>query len=140
MAWLADDHPVARHWGAYGLFLTRFQSTEIQEALKKTIANDAMAANRVMAAQALGLCGDPAAAFEAVLKEARTTKDDYVFLFALNAFQYSHTDIYLTREHWEEFREKQDTAKPEIDPYGFDYAGRIINDAIDLWPARRRVD
>jgi len=138
--YLRADHPVERYWGAYGLFLVRSAAPEVQQALQDAVSHDAVAANRIMAAQALGVSGDPDAAFEAIRREVTTTEDGYVFLFGLNAFQYSHTDERLTREDWKSFEEMANTDKSRPDRYGWEYALRMIQDAIALWPRRRRVD
>ncbi len=140
LAWLRDAHPVARYWGAYGLFLARSGTEEVQAGLKNMMAGDAMAANRIMAGQALGVCGKPEEAFQALLKEAGDTEQGYVFLFALNAFQYSHTDDRLTLEDWKRFKEKKSGANTGADTLGFGFAERLIEDALELWPQRRRVD
>lgn len=136
--YLKDNHPVIRFWGAYGLFLIQVNDMEVQAALKKVIENDNIAANRIMAAQALGLSGDPERAFEFIMKEVNDTKQGYVFLLGLNAFQYSHTDNKLSLEDWKRFKEKK---FPDGDIVtGFGYPQRIIDDAIELWPERRKVD
>lgn len=137
---LQDEHPVIRYWGAYGLFLLRSDTAPIQSALQDMATKDAMAANRIMAAQALGVSGQTDQAFELLLKEANETPDGYAFLFALNALQYSHTDDRLTKENWETFQKKLANKKTAQDPFGYDYAGRIIEDALTLWPERRIVD
>jgi N-sulfoglucosamine sulfohydrolase len=139
LAYLQHDHPVARYWGAYALFLVGSEAAEVQTALKRVISNDAIAANRIMAAQALGVCGDPQEGFTTILKEAEETDDGYVFLFALNAFQYSHTDERLTLEDWKRFQQKAAAAESRTDARGYEYAQRIVKDAITLWPRRRRV-
>ena len=140
LSYLQDEHPAARYWGAYGLFLVRSSAPEVQAALKKVTENDPMAANRLMAAQALGVCGGPDEAFSVILKEADASNDGYVFLLALNAFQYSHTDDRLSLEDWRRFEQKKAVASPGIDTRGYEYATRIIADAIALWPQRRTVD
>ncbi len=137
---MQNDHPVVRHWGAYGVFRTRVHSSRAQRSLKTMVQNDDFAGNRIMAAQALGLCGDPDRAFAALVKEAKQTDLGYVFLFALNALQYSHTDDRLTREDWEAFKALASNASHQVDPFGYDYANRIITDSLALWPERRRVD
>jgi N-sulfoglucosamine sulfohydrolase len=137
---MQDKNPIARYWGAYGVFLVRSREARVRASLKDMMANDPMPANRIMAAQALGLCGDPDAAFRALRKEATQTTEGYVFLQAMNALQYSHTDDRLTREDWETFAKKEGRAGPGIDNTGFDDAKRIIRDALKIWPARRRVD
>jgi len=140
LEYLREDHPAARYWGAYGLFLVRSDDVEVQQVLKKTVSDDAMAANRLMAAQALGVSGDPDTAFNAIRREMGKTEDGYVFLFALNAFQYSHTDDRLTLQDWKSFEQMAGSGKPGADRYGWEYAQRLIQDAIGLWPKRRRVD
>jgi N-sulfoglucosamine sulfohydrolase len=140
LRFLQDEHPVIRYWGAYGLFLLRSNTAANDVALQWTSTGDTMTANRIMAAQALGVCSNPTLAFEALLKEANETPDGYAFLFALNALQYSHTDNRLTKENWETFQQKLANKKTAFDPFGYDYAGRIIEDALTLWPERRIVD
>jgi len=140
LACLRDDHPVARYWGAYGLFLARIGTEGVQAALRKQVSDDAFAANRVMAAQALGLCGAPDEAFETIMKETLRADDGYLFLFALNAFQYSHTDDRLTLDHWKTFQSKEPVSIPGRDMRGYEFTERLIKDALELWPQRRRVD
>ena len=140
LRFIQDEHPVVRHWGAYGLFLLHSDTAAIQSALQDMATKDAMTANRIMAAQALGVSGHPDQAFEILLKEANETPDGYAFLFALNALQYSHTDDRLTKANWETFQQKLEDKKTAPDPFGYDYAGRIIEDALALWPERRVVD
>ena len=137
---IQDENPVARYWGAYGVFLVRSSSVPVQQALKQMIANDPLGGNRVMAAQALGLCGDPDTAFKAIDHEAKETQLGYVFMQALNAFQYSHTDDRLTLDDWKSFQKKPKKGIRGVDTTGFGYAQRLVKDAIDLWPARRQVD
>jgi N-sulfoglucosamine sulfohydrolase len=137
---MQDGHPVIRHWAAYGVFRARVRSSKVHSSLRAMIQNDPFAGNRIMAAQALGLCGDSDAAFTRLMKEAKATKIGYIFLFALNALQYSHTDNRLTKEDWQAFKQQAARAPKEADPFGYDYAGRIINDALALWPERRTVD
>ncbi|MBN2450109.1 MAG: sulfatase-like hydrolase/transferase [Lentisphaeria bacterium] len=137
---LADDNPIARHWGAYGLFLLHPDTTEVRQALGHMAAHDPMPANRTMAAQGLGRCGDPETAFLTIRRETLEPTHGYRLLFALNAFQYSHTDDRLTLEDWQAFAALRPPAKGMTDNSGFGYAQRIVKDAIDLWPERRRVD
>ncbi len=139
LRFLQDDHPVARYWGAYGLFLLKNHESEIRSALEAMAVSDAMTANRIMAAQALGVCGNLDLAFETIFREAQDTKDGYTFLFALNALQYSGTDSRLTKKDWTTFLNKCSGKKAETDTHGYDYAERIIQDALNLWPARRLV-
>jgi hypothetical protein len=136
---MRDANPIARYWGAYGIFLIRPKDEPVQNALRDMISQDPLAANRLMAAQALGLCGDPEAAFKAIFKEALDTEHGYVFLQAINAFQYSHSDDRLTKDHWEMFQKKP-VPTTGLDQSGFEYARRIIDDSLALWPNRRIVD
>jgi arylsulfatase A-like enzyme len=135
---LHDPNPIIRHWGAYGLFLAN--TKESAPALKQMATNDSAAANRVMAAQALAFCGNPKTAFALLKKEADQATDGYVFLFALNAIQYTHTDDQLTKADWLTFAKKPKSQHPGADNNGHDYAQRLIQDALALWPQRRRVD
>jgi hypothetical protein len=137
---MTDGNPIIRHWGAYGVFLVRPDDDAARKALRAMASGDPMAANRIMAAQALGLCGDPDTAFEVILKEANDATDGYVLLLAINAFQYSHTDARLSREQWAALRKKPASKRPGADNTGYDYARRVIDDAIKLWPERRKVD
>ncbi len=137
---LRHKHPVARFYGAYALFLARADDEKPKGALLEVVEKDFMAANRVMAAQALGTCGEPDIAFRALHKEALATDSGYVFLLALNAFRYAHLDDRLKREDWQTFRNKRISARPNLDPNGQTYANRIINEAIARWPERRKVD
>lgn len=137
LIFIEDDNPIIRFWGAYALFLTNPDELAVQDALKKMIKNDSFAANRLMAAQALGVCGNPDTAFKSIMKEATETTQNYVFLQALNAFQYSKTDNLLTLEDWNRFKAKK---FPENDAAArLGYPNRIIDDAIELWPERRKV-
>ena len=136
--YLKDGNPVIRFWGAYGLFLIRSKDAEVQSALREIIKNDGLSANRIMAAQALGLCGNPDMAFNTIMKEVNETNQGYVLLQALNAFQYSYTDTRLTLDDWKRFKDKK---FPEDDEgSGLGYPQRIISDALELWPKRRKVD
>ena len=135
---LRDPSPIIRHWGAYGFFLTN--TKEAAARLKKMATGDADAANRIMAAQALASCGDPDSAFATLKKEALTATDGYVLLLALNAIQYTHTDDRLTREDWQAFGKKTRNRNPNADKNGYDYAQRIVQDALSLYPELRRVD
>jgi hypothetical protein len=137
---MTDAHPVVRHWGAYGVFLVRSDADAVRQALSRMMKDDSFAANRIMAAQAIGVCGDPDSAFAAIGREARATEHGYVFLQALNAFAYSHTGDRLTREDWAEFAKRKPGKAKDSDPFGFDYAQRIVNDALALWPERRKVE
>jgi hypothetical protein len=140
LGWMADENPAIRHWGAYGVFLTRSQEASAQVALKKMIQEDNYAANRIMAAQALAWCGDKDLAFATIKREADRTQLGYVFQQALNAFQYGHVDDRLTRDDWLAFKARPKKSASGIDAMGFGYADRIIEDALELYPARRQVD
>lgn len=137
MEYLNDANPIIRFWGAYAVFLARPSRTDIRSVLKGIIDDDNFAANRIMAAQALAVCGEPDVAFEKIMKEANQTEQNYVLLQALNAFQYSYTDDRLTLQDWEKFKAKK---LPENDPdVQLGYPNRIITDALELWPDRRKV-
>jgi hypothetical protein len=91
-----------------------------------------------MAAQALGLCGDPKHVFESIMKEVNETTQGYIFLQGLNAFQYSHTDERLSMDDWIRFKNKKFREGDVATNFG--YSQRIIDDAMDLFPHRRIVD
>jgi N-sulfoglucosamine sulfohydrolase len=133
-------HPAARFQGAYGLFLVRSASPDAQSALESLMRDDPMAANRIMAAQALGLSGKPEAAFKALYQESKAATTGFKLLLALNAIRYAHLDERLTLDDWKTFREKSNQPIPGDDPNGLSYARRVIDDAIALWPQRRKVD
>ena len=133
-------NPIARHYGAYALFLLRSSEDGVKAALRQMMTDDAVAANRIMAAQALGLCGDPDSAHAALHKEIEITNEGYVFLLALNAFRFGHIDDRLTLENWKAFQSKRIPRRAGDDPNGVSYANRIIKDAIALWPKRRPPD
>jgi arylsulfatase A-like enzyme len=139
LAFSSDEDPVVRYWGAYAIFLTRSQDGTVQDALRGMIHTDEFPANRLMAAQALGLCGDKQMAFQSIMKEVTETTRGYVFLLGINAFQYSKTDHLLTKMDWEGFKAREWNIQEGEHDFGVDYAGRIINDALELWPERRRV-
>jgi arylsulfatase A-like enzyme len=135
--YLIDSNPIIRFWGTYAAFLTEQIRPDIQSLLKEIILNDRFAANRILAAQALAVCGDPEFAYKSILKESNQTKNTYVLLLALNAFQYGLIDGRLTLDDWKSFEEKK---FPENDAdANLGYPQRIIADAISLWPERRKV-
>jgi len=157
LAYMKDKEPAVRFWGAYALFLNRIDSAKTQEALKAMIKNDPFATNRIMAGQALAWCGDADAAYKAIVKEIDAeAMNGYVFMFALNALQYSHTDKNLRKEDWLRFRKIAEGGKQRRNQaiqgkregksvsmqtfLGFNDAIGMINDALDLWPERRKVD
>ncbi len=106
----------------------------VRQALLQMVQADDYAANRIMAAQALAWCGDPDTAFQALMHEASEATVGYVMLLAINALQYSKTDYRLSMEDWKLFRDK----RFEND-YGVQFARRIIDDAIELYPEKRKV-
>jgi N-sulfoglucosamine sulfohydrolase len=138
LGYMRDPHPVIRYWGAYGIFLARPESNQAREALRTMAKNDGLAVNRLMAAQALGIKGNKEEAFRAILKELYETGRVHVFLFGLNALQYSHADRLMTLAEWEKL--KKVTFPDDEEEAAFAFHQRIINDAIDLWPERRAVD
>ena len=137
LEFMGDDNPIIRFWGGYALFLNSSAKLAVQDALKNMIKNDGFAANRIMAAQAFGVCGNPDIAFKSIMKEASETKQSYVLLFALNAFQYSKTDNQLTLDDWNRFKTQKFMENDAVARLG--YPNRIIDDAINLWPERRKV-
>lgn len=135
--YIIDRNPIIRFWGTYGAFLAGHVRPDIQSLLKGMINNDSFAANRILAAQALAVCGDPEFAFKAIMNEAEQTRNTYVLLLALNAFQYGSIDDRLTLEDWRRFEKKK---FPENDADAkLGYPQRIIADAIELWPDKRKV-
>lgn len=135
--YIVDSNPIIRFWGTYAAFLTEQIRPDIQSLLKDMIHNDSFAANRIIAAQALAVCGDPEFAFESLMKEVNQTRNTYVLLLALNAFQYGSVDDRLTLDDWRRFEKKK---FPENDAdASLGYPQRIIADAIRLWPERRKV-
>jgi arylsulfatase A-like enzyme len=131
-------HPVARHYGAYALFLVRKDDSTIQAALRKLIAEDTHAAVRLIAAQALARSGDSDTAFAAIRKEIDATRNGCIFSHALNALQYGHLDDRLTKADWVSLKNKK--IEKNQDPFGKEMADRIIQDALSLHPERRIVD
>jgi hypothetical protein len=137
---MQHDHPIARHYGAYALFLVGSDDDRVKNALLEMMAKDEMPANRIMAAQALGLCGVPDEAYLALHKEVMAAESGYVFLLALNAFRFAHLDERLELEDWQAFQQKKIPVDPGGDSFGMNYATRIIRDSIARWPERRLVD
>ena len=162
LAYLKDSDPSIRYWGAYALFYNRINKPNVEAALKAMIKNDEFSTNRIMAAQALAWCGDSDRAFKAIMDEIEPeAMNAYVLLFAVNAFQYSHTDKKLTKADWLRFKEiaaggkprrnKAIVAKSKGQPaeglnaasqtyIGFGAVEKMADDAMELWPGRRRVD
>lgn len=135
---LAHPHPVARYHGAYALFLARDSHADIQNALREMSTSDPISANRIIAAQALGLCGDPDTAYQVLRTEIAASRDGYVLLYALNALQYAHLDDRLTLDDWKLFKTMK--LPQRNDHFGAAMAQRIISDAIEIFPEKLIVD
>jgi N-sulfoglucosamine sulfohydrolase len=133
-----DPNPVIRFWGTYAIFLNRFSNQGVLSLLREMAEGDEIAANRVMAAQALGICGAPDISFKVLMEEALGAGDTYLMLQALNAFQYAHVDHKIKESDWELFKTKQWPENDRAADLG--YPQRIIDDALELWPERRIVD
>ncbi|SNR70899.1 Arylsulfatase A [Lutibacter agarilyticus] len=140
LAFIEDSNPIIRYWGAYGIFRIAQNDTTIQEKLIQSIEKEPIPVNRLIAAQALALSGAKEKAFEYLHKETKNARDGYVFLFGLNALQYSHTDEFLTKQDWIDFKAQTFETDAAIDKFGKEYSKRIMNDALALWPNRRVVD
>ncbi|WP_105047396.1 sulfatase family protein [Polaribacter butkevichii] len=140
LSFINDQNPIIRYWGFYGIFRIAQNDKELQKILIKSIKQEEIPVNRLIAAQALALSGDDKLAFEYLDNETKNARDGYVFLFGLNALQYSHTDKYLTKKDWLAFKKQQFNTDDKIDRFGKEYSKRIINDALNLWPERRIVD
>ncbi len=140
LQYIQDENPIIRHWGAYGLFLAHSTGQSIQNALSEMAQNDKYASNRIMANQALGLCGNAELAFENLMKECSEAKTGYILLQGLNAIQYAHLDTHLSRDDWLGFKELKFPASKDKDVFGENYSTRIILDALEIWPDRRTVD
>ncbi|MBT3192183.1 MAG: sulfatase-like hydrolase/transferase, partial [Verrucomicrobia bacterium] len=139
LAMLTDENPLVRHWASYGLFLVRSDTPEVQDALRQVIAKDAHSANRTMAAQALARCGDPDTAFQALMKEINTEKDEYKRLLALNALQYGRVDDRLTKEDWEVLAAHKHS-KEYPDSLAYLWAKNIPDNVLKYWPERIIVE
>ncbi len=139
MSYMKDENPFIRYWGAYALFLCGEENRKAVKALKYMIRNDNISANRVMAAQALALCGDKNAAFNALYKEAMDTSLPYVFLQALAGFQYGKVDERLSLEDWNKFRAKEFNEEDIMDRTSVSFAHALIDDAIQIYPETRKV-
>jgi len=121
------------------MFLEGSANASIQQALQEMMRKDEFAANRIMAAQALGLCGNADLAFKHLMKECKEAKNGYILLQAINALQYARLDDRITRDAWLAFKDIEFTGAEDIDKYGVSYGRRIINDAIETWPDRKPV-
>ena len=137
---VSDENPVIRYWGAYGLFRAQSLDQSVRQALKTMMQGDQFAANRIMAAQALGLCGDAEPALQQLLKECHEARDGYLLLQGINALQYAHLDDRLTKDDWLALKTITFDKKKGLINYGESYSHRLINEAHSLWPDRRKVD
>jgi arylsulfatase A-like enzyme len=138
---MKNNNPIIRNWGAYGIFLVRHSEPGVRQALEYMMEADAFPGNRIMAAQALGLCGNSTQAFAALMKEIGNANQSYVFYAAVNAFQYSHVDTLMTKQDWQKVRSRcGKQAGDHGDTMGYMWARRVIDDALTLWPERRKVD
>ncbi|RXP62752.1 sulfatase [Lutibacter sp. HS1-25] len=140
LTFLDNPNPIIRYWGAYGIFRMAQNNIDVQNKLIALIEKETIPVNRLMLAQALSFSGAKEKAFEYLFNETKNARDGYVFLFGLNALQYSHTDQFLTKQDWEDFKNQTFDTNDAIDKFGKEYSKRIINDALDLWPNRRVVD
>ena len=138
--YLKDKNPIIRYWGAYGIFRLAQNDQSLQTCLKNAIAKETIPVNKLIAAQALAICGDKKAAFEILYNETKKARDGYVFLFGLNALQYSHTDAFLTKKDWANFKVQKFNTDDAVDKFGKEYSQRIIDDALGLFPKRRKAD
>ena len=136
---LSDTNSLVRHWAAYGIFLVRKNTPEIQETLRQVIATDAYSANRTMAAQALAHCGDPDTAFKALMKEINTEVDEYKRLLALNGLQYGRLDNRLSKADWEALAARK-PSKESPDYLAYYFARSIPAHVLKVWPRRMIVE
>ncbi len=137
---LNDDNPIIRYWGAYVLFIAQTSNPEAIMALKNMMQTDQFAANRIMAAQGLGFCGDADAAYQCLIKECHETTNGNVLLQGVNALQYAHLEDQLTKDDWLLLKTATSENITENTKYGGGYSLAVINDAINLWPDKRQVD
>ncbi|MCK5369512.1 MAG: sulfatase [Cyclobacteriaceae bacterium] len=140
LQYIKDENQIIRHWGAYGLFLARSADESIQQGLREMAQNDEYASNRIIANQALGLCGNAELAYKNLMKECIEAKNGYIFLQGLNAIQYAHLDNRLSKEDWLNFRDQKFADVKDKDAFGEIYSKRIIEDALEIWSERRIVD
>ena len=139
LLYLEDQNPVIRYWGAYGLFLRRSADESIDQALLEMMRTDVFAANRIMAAQALGLCGNADLAIKHLMKECNEAINPFILLQGINAIQYARLDNRLTREDWLAFKEINYTGAEAIDKHGLSYCRQLINRTLEMWPDREPV-
>jgi arylsulfatase A-like enzyme len=140
LKFLKDQNPIVRYWGAYGIFRISQNDKNLQKILISAIKEEKIPVNRLVLAQAIAFSGDKKTAFTHLHKELKNPRDGFVFLYGLNALQYSHTDEFLTKEDWLAYKNQTFTTNEKIDKYGKEYSKRIIDDALALWPNRRSVD
>lgn len=130
---LTDTNPLIRHWAAFGIFQVHKDTPEIQEFLRKMIANDAHSANRTMAAQALALCGDSDTALKVLMREINMEKDEFKRLLALNALEYGRLVNRLTEEDREALSEhKPYKLGPHQDYLAFYWAKHITEHILEV--------
>ena len=140
LQYMNDDNPIVRYWGAYGVFLAKEKGNTALEALKHMVQNDDIAANRLMAAQGLGLSGDRDFACWAILKELEATNDASIFHAGLMALLFSHTDVMLGEKDWQKLRSHAFPNNIGIDQTVAYYSMQIINGILQTWPDEIRVD
>jgi hypothetical protein len=139
LAFLKNGDPVIRYWGIYGIYQLEAADPAVRSALQRLMSEDDKPANRLMAAQALGKFGAIKEAYDAIDREAMGTPSPSVFLQAVNALQYSHGADLMDLEDWRRYRERALDTLPGMDMTNRGYAQRIIDDALELWPDKRRV-
>ncbi len=140
LLFMKDENPIVRYWGAYGVFLTKSKDRKVLEVLKRMVQSDNKAANRLMAAQSLGLLGERDFAFQAIIKEIEATNDASIVHTGLNALWYSHMDDMLTKEYWLRIGSHSYPRNLGIDQAVAAYVNRMVDDAIKLFPERRKVN
>ena len=139
LEFMVDSDPVVRYWGAYGVFLLAEGEAAVRSALEKMMLQDDLDANRLMAAQALGFMGNREAAFRAMDQVAMETHSPSVFLHAINALQYGRAEGLMEVGDWQRYKERSMDTLPGMDMTNRAYADRIIDDALEIWPAKRKV-
>lgn len=140
LLFMKDENPIVRYWGAYGVFLTKSEDDKVLKALKQMAQNDNKTANRLMAAQSLGLQGERDFAFELILKEIETANYAGIVLAGLNALQFGHLDDMLTKEMLLKIKNHSYPRNLGIDQTVAGNVSRMLDDAIKIFPERRKVD
>jgi len=115
---LGDVDPIVRHWAAYGIYLVGRNDMDLQKTLREFIQQETYSANRVMAAQALSICGDPRTAYEVLSEEIFSQVDESKRLLALNALEYANVDQYLDDKDWKKL-DSHAHAKNKGDPLAY---------------------